>query len=144
MADLEKLIRSTDDINEQLARYGGDLAIGAYGIGNRITFMFIMIVMGLTQGMQPIVGYNYGAKLYSRVKKVFYISCVWAVATTTLCFAVSEFIPGIAASLFTPDEQLCTLAANGLRIMNAGIAFVGFFFQRHMAVVGLVLGGNLV
>ena len=113
-------------VNQQLARYGGDLAIGAYGIGNRITFMFIMIVMGLTQGMQPIVGYNYGAKLYSRVKKVFYISCVWAVATTTLCFAVSEFIPGIAASLFTPDEQLCTLAANGLRIMNAGIAFVGF------------------
>lgn len=113
-------------VNQQLAKYGGDLAIGAYGIGNRITFMFIMIVMGLTQGMQPIIGYNYGARLYSRVRKVFIISCIWGVATTMLCFLVSEFIPGTAASLFTPDEHLRTLAANGLRLMNAGIGFVGF------------------
>ena len=57
-------------INQGLKEYGGDLAIGAFGIVNRIVFVFIMIVLGLNQGMQPIAGYNFGAKLYPRVTKV--------------------------------------------------------------------------
>ena len=58
-------------INQQLQKYSGDLAIGAYGIVNRISFLFIMINMGLNQGMQPIAGYNYGARKYSRVREVY-------------------------------------------------------------------------
>lgn len=56
-------------INNALQHTGGDLAIGAYGIVNRTLMLFVMIVMGITQGMQPIVGYNYGAKQYDRVRK---------------------------------------------------------------------------
>ena len=57
-------------INNQLLKYGGDLAIGAYGIVNRISFLFAMVVVGFNHGMQPIAGYNYGARLYSRVREV--------------------------------------------------------------------------
>ena len=122
-------------INQQLSRYGGDLAIGAYGIVNRITFMFVMIVMGFNQGMQPIAGYNYGARQYTRVKKIFLLTSMWAVITTTVCFLVSEIIPGAAVSLFTNDEKLSVLAAQGLRMMNVVMPLVGFsmvtsnFFQ---------------
>ena len=65
-------------INQQLLKYGGDLAIGAYGIVNRINFLFVMIIMGLNQGMQPIAGYNFGARKYSRVKEVFTRTAKWA------------------------------------------------------------------
>ena len=122
-------------INQQLSRYGGDLAIGAYGIVNRITFMFAMIVMGFNQGMQPIAGYNYGARQYTRVKKIFLLTSMWAVITTTVCFLVSEIIPGAAVSLFTNDEKLSVLAVQGLRMMNVVMPLVGFsmvtsnFFQ---------------
>ena len=58
-------------INQQLVKWGGDLAVGAYGIVNRITFLFIMIVMGFNQGMQPIAGYNFGARQYARVREVY-------------------------------------------------------------------------
>lgn len=57
-------------INKGLKQYVGDLAIGAFGIVNRLVFLFVMIVMGLNQGMQPIAGYNYGAKQYPRVTTV--------------------------------------------------------------------------
>ncbi|MBO7547944.1 MAG: MATE family efflux transporter [Bacteroidales bacterium] len=113
-------------INQQLGRYGGDLAIGAYGIINRITFIFIMVVMGFTQGMQPIAGYNYGARLYSRVREIFVLTAKWAVLVTTVCFLVSELIPGAAVGIFTNDPELRHLAAHGIRIMNAAVALVGF------------------
>lgn len=113
-------------INQQLLKYGGDLAIGAYGIVNRITFMFVMIVMGINQGMQPIAGYNYGARQYSRVKKVFILASIFAIITTTVCFLVSELLPRAAVTLFTSDPQMVDLASNGLRIMNSAIALVGF------------------
>ena len=122
-------------INQQLRKYGGDLAIGAYGIVNRITFMFIMINMGLNQGMQPIASYNYGARQYSRVREVFTLTAKWATLVTVLCFAVSELLPGPAVSLFTNDPELKRLSASGMRIMNSAVAFVGFgmvssnFFQ---------------
>ena len=122
-------------INQQLGKYGGDLAIGAYGIGNRITFMFVMVVLGMTQGMQPIVGYNYGARLYGRVRQVFRLTVTWSLITTFLCFLVSELTPDFATGLFTNDPELKTCAREGLRIMNAGFALIGFgivvsnFFQ---------------
>ncbi len=122
-------------VNQQLGKYGGDLAIGAYGIVNRITFMFVMIVMGLNQGLQPIAGYNYGARQYSRVKEIFMLTAKWAILTTTLCFLVSELIPGAAVGLFTNDPFLEGLAEKGLRTMNIMMPLVGIsmitttFFQ---------------
>ena len=122
-------------INQQLRDYSGDLGIGAYGICNRIIFMFIMICMGLNQGMQPIAGYNYGARQYSRVKQVFWMTAKWATAVTMICFLISILIPKVATGIFTHDEELLAIAANGLTILGLGLPTVGFqmiatnFFQ---------------
>jgi Na+-driven multidrug efflux pump len=122
-------------INQQLRKYGGDLAIGAYGIVNRITMLFAMICMGFNQGLQPIAGYNYGARLYSRVRKVYKLTVMWGVICTTICWVVSEFFPGAAVGLFTTDPELKAMAVKGLRIMNSAVFMVGFgmvtgnFFQ---------------
>ena len=122
-------------INQQLRKYGGDLAIGAYGIVNRITMLFIMICMGFNQGLQPIAGYNYGARQYSRVKEIFILTAKWEVLVTTVCFLVSELIPVQAVSLFTNDPELIGFASHGLKMMNIAFALVGFgmvsgnFFQ---------------
>ncbi len=113
-------------INQQMGRYAGDLGIGAYGICNRITFMFVMICMGLNQGMQPIAGYNYGARQYSRVKEVYLKTALLATIVSLLCFIVCIFFPQAACSIFTKDGQLLALASKGLRLMNIVFPVVGF------------------
>lgn len=113
-------------INQQLGKYGGDLAIGAYGIVNRLTMLFIMICMGFNQGLQPIAGYNYGARQYHRVKEVFVLTAKWEILVTSLCFLMAELIPGLAVSLFTNDPEMIRMASRALRIMCAGAALVGF------------------
>jgi putative MATE family efflux protein len=122
-------------INRQLQTYGGDMAIGAYGIINRIVFLFVMLIMGFTQGMQPIAGYNYGAKQYDRVKQVLKMTIVCATICTTLGFLAGELFPRTLVSLFTRDETLKLLSAHALRIDVAVFPIVGFqivvsnFFQ---------------
>ncbi|MBQ2112206.1 MAG: MATE family efflux transporter [Bacteroidales bacterium] len=122
-------------INQQLRKYSGDLGIGAYGICNRFVFMFIMICMGLNQGMQPIAGYNYGARKYSRVKEVFWKTAKLAMVMTTLCFVFGMFFPKAAVGIFTHDQELMDLSARALRIMTIIFPIVGFqmiatnFFQ---------------
>jgi putative MATE family efflux protein len=129
-------------INNQLRRYGdqmsagaGDLAIGAYGIVNRIIFLFVMVVMGFNQGMQPIAGYNYGAGKYDRVLKVFWKTVMWATITTTVGFLVGTFAPKFAVSLFTSDGMMTDIAARGFTIAVTIFPIVGFqmvasnFFQ---------------
>lgn len=113
-------------INQQLRKYSGDLGIGAYGICNRINFMFIMICMGLNQGMQPIAGYNYGARKYSRVKEVYWKTVWLAVAVTVLGFLVTELFPRTVTGIFTKDAQLLDLSSSGIRIMNIMLPIVGF------------------
>ena len=122
-------------INQQLRDYSGDLGIGSYGICNRFIFMFIMICMGLNQGMQPIAGYNYGAKQYSRVKEVFWMTAKLGTVVTTICFCIGMFIPRLAAGIFTHDEALLNMSAEGMKILTIGFPIVGFqmigtnFFQ---------------
>ena len=129
-------------INNQLRRYGdqmgegvGDIAIGAYGIVNRIIFLFVMIVMGFNQGMQPIAGYNYGAGNYDRVLKVFWQTVGWATLCTTLGFMVGVFVPEVAVRLFTSDATMIDIAANGFTIAVVAFPIVGIgmvasnFFQ---------------
>ena len=122
-------------INQQLRQYSGDLGIGAYGICNRFIFMFIMICMGLNQGMQPIAGYNYGARQYSRVREVFWKTARLAMVMTTLCFIFGMFFPKAAVGIFTRDPELTDLAARALRITTLVFPIVGFqmiatnFFQ---------------
>ena len=122
-------------INQQLRDYSGDLGIGAYGICNRLIFMFIMICMGLNQGMQPIAGYNYGAKQYSRVKEVFWMTAKLGTVVTCICFVIGMFFPRVAVGIFTHDEALMDMASHGFRILVIGFPIVGFqmigtnFFQ---------------
>ena len=122
-------------INQQLRDYSGDLGIGAYGICNRLIFMFIMICMGLNQGMQPIAGYNYGAKQYSRVKEVFWMTAKLGTVVTCICFIIGIFFPRIAVGIFTHDQALMDMASHGFRILVIGFPIVGFqmigtnFFQ---------------
>ena len=122
-------------INQQLRKYSGDMGIGAYGICNRFIFMFAMICMGLNQGMQPIAGYNYGARKYSRVKEVFWRTAALATIMTTICFIIGVFIPEMAVGIFTHDEELMNLSSRAMRIMLIVFPIVGFqmistnFFQ---------------
>ncbi len=113
-------------VNQQLRNYGGDLAIGAYGIINRVSFLFLMIVMGINQGMQPIASYNYGAGKGKRVKEVYWLSVFWATIVTSAGFLIFELFPGAAVSMFTGDETLKGLAVHGMRLMNCLFPIIGF------------------
>jgi putative MATE family efflux protein len=122
-------------INQTLIRHGGDLAVGAYGIVNRISFLFIMVTMGLNQGMQPIAGYNFGARNYKRVNEVLKLTILMAIGVMTFGFLIVELFPELVASVFTKDSTLIHLAAEGLRIVFLFFPIVGFqmvvtnFFQ---------------
>lgn len=122
-------------INNQLAKYGGDMAIGAYGIVNRLIMLFATIVMGLNQGMQPIAGFNYGAQIYSRVKKVLRLTILFATSVMTVAFIVGECMPGLMVKIFTDEPELISQSIVGLRIMVIIFPVVGFqmvasnFFQ---------------
>ena len=122
-------------INRGLGHYGGDLAIGAYGIVNRVVFLFIMIVIGLNQGMQPIAGYNYGAQKYDRVLKVLKATMLWGTLVTTLGFLVGELMPEWCARAFTTDKELIDISAKGMRIIVMFYPLIGMqmvttnFFQ---------------
>lgn len=122
-------------INRGLRDHGGDLAIGAYGIVNGITFMFVMVTLGICQGMQPIAGYNYGAQQYDRVLDVFKKTVWLATIVMTCSFILCEFFPQLPISMFTDDEQLTALSVEGMKLIVLFNPFVGFqivtgnFFQ---------------
>ena len=113
-------------INQQLFKYGGDLAIGGYGIINRISFLFVMVNLGLNPGMQPIAGYNYGARQYSRVRSVYLVTAAWATLILVFGFIVCEFFPVLTVSAFTNDPALKEIATRGIRIMNCAFPIIGF------------------
>ncbi|HPO67354.1 MAG TPA: MATE family efflux transporter [Paludibacteraceae bacterium] len=122
-------------LNQSLIRHGGDLAVGAYGIINRVTFLFAMVVVGLNQGMQPIAGYNFGAQKFDRVNEVLKLTILFATAIMTVGFLIGELFPRAVASIFTKDKELIRLASEGLRITFIFFPIVGFqmvttnFFQ---------------
>jgi len=122
-------------MNTSLLRYGGDLAVGAYGIINSILMIILMVVMGLNQGTQPIIGYNYGAGHYARVRETLFYSLKVATVFTTTGFLIGLFFPRLLASAFTTDPELLTITETGTRIAVIGLPLVGFqivsssFFQ---------------
>ena len=142
-------------VNTAMLRYGGtgihdivtrehgaaDLYVGAYGIVNRVALLFVMVVQGLNQGMQPIVGYNYGAKNYDRVRKAVFLTIGCGVAIATLGFVLGETIPHIIARGFVDsakggnEQLLVDIASQGLRLVLVMFPLVGFqivvggFFQ---------------
>jgi len=122
-------------MNNQFVRYGGDMAVGAYSIANSMVMVFFMFVMGVCQGMQPIVGYNFGAERYDRM-----MSCLWlaiAVGTAILLagWLLAMLLPLQIARIFTTDAELLQLSARGIRIdmlvfpIIASQAIITNFFQ---------------
>lgn len=122
-------------VNKGLQEYGGDLSLGAYGIANRMAFIFVMITMGINQGMQPIAGYNFGAQHMDRLMQVLKYSIIAATVVTTTGFMVAELVPTLCARLFTSDATLIGMSASAIRIIMVTFPIVGFqmvitnFFQ---------------
>ena len=101
-------------MNNQFVRYGGDMGVGAYSIANSMAMVFFMFVMGMTQGMQPIVGYNYGAEKYDRMLRCLWLTITAATAILVVGWALSMLFPREIARIFTTDEELLELSARGL------------------------------
>lgn len=113
-------------INNQLKRYGGDMAIASYGVINRLTFVFAMMVMGLNQGMQPIAGFNYGAKQYHRMLRSFSLTSLYATAVMAVVFVLGEFFPQVVTEVFTHDPELIAGTVKPMRIICSSMLVIGF------------------
>lgn len=122
-------------MNNQFVEYGGDMAVGAYSIANGIGMMFVMFIMGVNQGMQPIAGYNYGALQFGRLLHVLRLSILAATAIMTAGWLIAMFLPYYCARLFTTDQELIALSIEGIRINMLLFPIIGFqmvvtnFFQ---------------
>lgn len=112
-------------INTGLAKYGGDMAVGAYGIANRVAFIFVMVTIGINQGMLPIAGYNYGARNFDRLKRVLWLSMGSATVVTTLGFVLVHVAPYQCARLFTTDHTLIEMSMRAMRINMMSFPLVG-------------------
>jgi len=132
--------------NLRLGQYGGDYAIGAFGIINALASLFVMLVMGVNMGMQPIAGYNFGAGRPGRVARVYGCAVIAATCITTAGFLLGELFPGQVAGAFTGDARLVAQSVRGMRIILLLFPIVGFqmvtssFFQSlGMAKTSIVL-----
>ena len=122
-------------MNNQFVHYGGDMAVGAYSIANSVVMVFFMFVIGITQGMQPIVGYNYGAEKYDRMLRCLWLAIAYATAILLCGWALSLLFPRQIARIFTTDAELLDLSAKGIRLdmlvffVVASQAVITNFFQ---------------
>ncbi|MFA6728117.1 MAG: MATE family efflux transporter [Prevotella sp.] len=122
-------------MNKQLEHYGGDFAVGSYGIANGIATVFIMIVFGINMGMQPIAAYNYGAQLHDRLFRVLRYSIYGATAVMFTGWLIGEFLPHYCARMFTTDPTLIRMSVKAIRINQTMFPIIGFqivttnFFQ---------------
>ena len=133
-------------MNRALIEYGGDLAMGALGIQNAIATLVVMFIIGLNQGVQPIVGFNYGARKYDRMFLALKKTAFTATIVSTVGFILGMFFPHALASLFTTDEELKNIAARALRISVAVFPLIGsqivitnFFQSIGMAKISMTL-----
>ena len=113
-------------LNNQLKRYGGDMAIATFGMTNRFMFFFAMIVMGIQQGMQPIVGYNYGANLHARMVRAYKLSVYCATCVMGVLWLLGVIWPEGFIRLFTHDELLIAQSIVPARIMLCVMFAIGF------------------
>lgn len=122
-------------VNNQLVKYGGDMAVGGYGISNSVATVFAMFIIGLNQGMQPIAGYNYGSKQTDRLLRVLNLAIIAATCIMTAGWIAGEFFPGEIARLFTTDKELTEMSITATRYNMLVFPIIGFqmvvtnFFQ---------------
>lgn len=135
-------------LNTALQNYGGNAAITSMGAINSLYTIFIMPIMGMQQGLQPIIGYNYGANLLSRVKKALGMAMVVAVGFSTVVFAIMEIFSSTVIQLFISQESpTMSVAVNGLRlfiimlpVVSINILGAAYFQSVANAKVSLFLG----
>lgn len=122
-------------MNNQFVKYGGDLTVGSYGIANAIGTMFVMFIMGVNQGMQPIAGYNYGSQQIDRLMEVLKLSIITATCIMTVGWLIAMFLPYYCARMFTTDTTLIAMSIHAIRINMLLFPIIGFqmvvtnFFQ---------------
>ena len=122
-------------MNNALMKYGGDLAVGAYSIANRLGFVFFMVIIGICQGFQPIAGYNYGARNMDRVKRVLRLTITASVIAMTVGWIIGEVFPEACVRMFSDDEELLAISIRGIRINMLVFPVIGYqavvtnFFQ---------------
>ena len=122
-------------MNNQFVRYGGDMAVGAYSIANSMAMVFFMFVMGVNQGMQPIVGYNYGAEKYDRMMRCLWLAIAVATSILLVGWGLAMLFPRQIARIFTTDPTLLELSTRGVRLdmlvfpIIASQAVITNFFQ---------------
>lgn len=129
-------------INKALLDSAGDdgnLAVGAYGIINRTSMFFVMIIFGITQGMQPILGYNYGAASWQRVRETL-MKGIWiATAVSLVGWLLTEIFPDTISNMFTTDKSMIAIARDGFRIFFLFYPFVGsqIVIQNYFQSIGM-------
>lgn len=122
-------------VNRQLVTYGGDMAVGAFGVANAISTVFGMFVIGLNQGMQPIAGYNYGSRQFDRLMRVLRLAIASATAIMIVGWIVGMFFPRLMSRMFTSDAQLIKMSVMAIHYNMLMFPFIGFqmvvtnFFQ---------------
>ena len=122
-------------MNNRFVKYGGDMAVGAYSIANSMGMVFFMFVMGINQGMQPIAGYNYGAKDYGRMMRCLNLSILAATVVLTVGWLLAMAVPTQMARIFTTDPTLISMSTTGIRVNMLLFPLIGFqavvtnFFQ---------------
>ena len=133
-------------INNSLMQYGGDMAVGAYGISNRLCFVFVMVTMGVCQGMQPIAGYNFGAQNYNRMFEVLKLAVITGTAICAIGFFIAMFLPEQCARMFTTDQELIEKSVVAMRynmalflIIGAQMVITNFFQSIGKAKVSVFL-----
>lgn len=133
-------------INNGLQAHGGDMAVGAYGIINRLLTLYVMIVIGLTMGMQPIIGYNFGAQQHERVKRTLRLGIISGVVITSSGFIICELFPHGVSAIFTDNDELINIAVEGIRygilmfpLVGAQIVISNFFQSIGKAKISIFL-----
>ncbi len=122
-------------LNSQLIHYGNDIAVSAYGVVNRIAMLVFMFMMGICQGMQPIAGYNYGARLQSRLKEVYLLTMKWNVGIGVIGATFAMIFPQLLVEMFSEDSSLISTAVPATRFLMVMCPLIGFtvtnsqFFQ---------------
>ena len=122
-------------MNNQFVHYGGDMAVGAYSIANSMVMVFFMFVMGVTQGMQPIVGYNFGAEKYDRMMRCLWLAIAAGTSILLVGWSLAMLFPQQIARIFTTDPTLLEMSARGIRLdmlvfpVVASQAVITNFFQ---------------
>ena len=112
--------------NRSLVKYGGDLALGAMGVIMSVVMMVLMPTFGINQGCQPIIGYNYGAKNYKRVKHALKLAIIAATCITVTGFVIIQVFPKQIISLFNKDPELIAIGSHGIKIYLFMLPIIGF------------------